>query len=70
MWEAPKEGFLSIEEQERLTGKTSSSVSHTASKDKPIPTVQDSNSTVSGAAVTYGPAPKVDVYSSWQTVQT
>lgn len=67
-WEVPKEGFLSIDDQEQLTSKTGNA-SNTSSKDKPTPKIQKSQNTVSGAPVTYGPAPKVDVYSSWQTVE-
>lgn len=66
-WEVPKEGFLSIQEQEQLTGKTSTT-SHTASENQSTHTSQKSRNTVSGAPVTYGPAPKADAYSSWKSV--
>lgn len=66
-WEVPKKGFLSINEQEQLTSKTSNT-SHTPS-DQPTHTARESQSTSCGTPVTYGPAPKGEAYSTWQTVE-
>ncbi|KAK8404377.1 hypothetical protein O3P69_007586 [Scylla paramamosain] len=68
-WDVPKDGFLSVKEQERLTEKTTTT-NHTASADKSSHTIKKkSQTTVSSAPMMYGPAPKAVAYSTWQTVK-
>ncbi|XP_045124549.1 WW domain-binding protein 4-like isoform X2 [Portunus trituberculatus] len=71
-WDVPKEGFMSVKEQERLSEKTTTTTttSHKASADKSAHTIKKkSQTTVSSAPMMYGPAPKAEAFSSWQTVK-
>lgn len=79
-WDEPKEGFLTIAEQENLSNKNDNSslaqVSEHISSSKEssaadTPQGCNNNSTsVSSKAVIYGPAPRAKAYSSWQQVET
>lgn len=74
-WDVPKEGFLSVKEQERLTEKTTtttttSTKSSKASAAKSAHTIERKpQTTVSSAPMMYGPAPKAVAYSTWETVK-
>lgn len=78
-WDVPKEGFLSIAEQEKLNKKndtkdTNSIHKSTASKTNSSTVIatqksQTNTTPVSSGPIEYGPAPKAKAYSSWQEVK-
>ncbi|KAK4298181.1 hypothetical protein Pmani_029462 [Petrolisthes manimaculis] len=76
-WEAPAEGYLSLTEQKELkrkkggsgnkTNNTADNSSGSATKDTKVKK-QKSGSKTSAPSI-FGPAPKVEAYSTWQTIQ-
>lgn len=53
-WEAPEEGYLSIEEQEKLSTKTGKG---------------SENTTSASASLPCGPVQKAEAFSSWKRVE-
>jgi len=60
-WDKPSEGFLSLEEQKKI--KESKEKREKAKAKK-----QENTSSFSAAPMVYGPAPRAQIYNSWQTV--
>ncbi|GBM08063.1 WW domain-binding protein 4 [Araneus ventricosus] len=68
-WEAPEEGFVSLEEQEALNSPATTENSVPEIKEEPKEEVEENNTENEEEPVySIGPQPKVDPYGQWVTV--
>lgn len=61
-WDIPSEGFLSVDEQKKIEEAKNKR------KEKKAKKLEEKASSISAAPMMHGPAPRVQVYNAWETV--